>query len=256
MTIANLVPTGNATDASAILTTNDYTNLDNASADSTNGAVTVANNNAGANTASWDAISNLPATDAIASATLYVVARINNVGGNADTNDWRVRVNHGGSTYEVTYTQADTGYTQKTATITSPTETDLNAATIDVRQVNFAAIKGNDGQVFEIDEIWIEVDYTASPETEINGLLGEINLEGFAPTTDTEKLYAVTSQVGELNLESAHDSLPVTYVYTINPTRGEINFDGFAPTVSLEGRDTNLDGLLSQPQKDDSALSD
>jgi len=98
--------------------------------------------------------------DSINSATLRVRANIEGIGANADEVTWACTVaNHTEAATE--FYDSDGTEGEKTDVLTTPTVSSLNAATIEVEQTLYNAIKGNDGSFFRIEFIEIEVDYNA-----------------------------------------------------------------------------------------------
>lgn len=163
MAVIKLYPTS-TTDVSSVISTGNHLDIDETS-DTVGGDGNFVTTNTNEQTATFSfGLLNMPATDAVNSATLRVRARIANVpGSNIDLNTWTVSATTDGAS--VSFDQTDTSEVEYTSNLTSPTESSLNSETITVDQTNWSQTKGPDGQAFEIEFIEIEVDYDPSTAT-------------------------------------------------------------------------------------------
>lgn len=166
MPTSKLKAGANASDPGAVMASNVYTDIDEDVSPSPDGNTndTIQNDITG-NTVTWSNITDLPgAADTVNSATFRVRARVLQPSGTDDTCTYRLRCTIGGSNYDITYTDGDSGsgFINRTAPITpSPMHTvaQFNAAQVTLVQTAFNKTKGNDDLELEIDAFEIEVDY-------------------------------------------------------------------------------------------------
>lgn len=170
MPINWIVPTADALDSGNILTTNDYTNLDDGitnglvtDSDDTSGATTGTDDQTG-NTAIWIAVSGLASDiSSVNSATFRVRARI--TGWSDDTTDYRLRCIVGGTNYDIHLTTDGStnnysAYSNLTTAVgTSFTRAQYEAAQFSVIMQTYGKSMSGDGVYLEIDAIELEVDY-------------------------------------------------------------------------------------------------
>ena len=158
MAIAYLVATGPFT-SGGVIASQASTEYDNAPTTNDTAGIYTNSGDITGSTATLDAIDiqDLPLAKSITSATFYVRARVSNYSN--DTATYRVRCNHGGSTFDLTWSETEGTYATKNIAITSPTKANLDAMTWEIEQTAFNQVKGGDGLIFEIDEMWVQVDY-------------------------------------------------------------------------------------------------
>lgn len=163
MPIDKLVPTANASTATA-LTTNDYT-LINETVASANGSVndSIVDDWAGA-TAAWTSLSTLTAAmGTVNSATFRVRARVVTTSGTDDDATYTFTCTVNGTPYTIVWTAAsdrNAGFADRTQTVgTSFTSAQYEAATVSVAQSGYSKSKGFDNLYIDIDAFELEVNY-------------------------------------------------------------------------------------------------
>ena len=176
MPIALLIP-NSTTDASGTISSGNHTNIDEGTspndAGDTSYVTTVAN---GSNGDFTFGLSDLPGNaSSINSATLYASANIIGTYDN-DTNVWAISATN--DTASVSWDASVAGdrtESIKSAALTGETVGSLNAETITVSQTSWNQSMAPDGLQFQIEWIYIEVDYveaTAIPKTTLLTTLG------------------------------------------------------------------------------------
>jgi hypothetical protein len=162
--VDKLVPSGNATDTGAILASNTYTLIDE-TVDSADGSTNDSNqNDIRGNNAQWSLTSLTASIDTVSSSTFRVRARVLQPAGSDDTCTYRLRCTVNATTYDITYSDADSGsgFIDRTISVgTGFTEAQYNAATVQLEQTAWSKTKGNDNLEIEIDAFELEVDYSA-----------------------------------------------------------------------------------------------
>ena len=216
MAIEKLVPSANASPAT-ILSTNDYTLIDEtvASADASVNATNVDDQTA--NTATWALADLVGAISTVNSATFRVRARMQSVGDDLIT--YRFRLTVGATNYDISFTQADTTYSDKTIAVGSFTTAQYNAATVTLSASGYSKTKGFDDLYLEVDALELEVDYVAS-----------------IPVTATVSGVAATGSVGTVTISAVE--APTVAVTGVSATGavGAVTITAVeAPTVAVTG---------------------
>ena len=173
MAVDKLVPTANATNG-GILSTNDYTLIDEtvASADGSVNATGINDLTGASNAATWSSLSamsnDISSTN---SATFRVRARVQSISN--DNCTYRLRLTVGGDTHDITFTETDTAYSNKTAGLSGGagypyTRAQYEAATVALEQTAHTKNAGPDDYYLEIDAFELEVDYNVTSPVTVN----------------------------------------------------------------------------------------
>jgi len=237
MATDKLVPAANATDASGLLSSNVYTNIDETTALFDSVYSITNTDDQTTKTATWGTLSAM--TDDIASVS-SATFRVRG-GFTAYDNDivtYRMRLTVGGSTYDLTWTSTTDGNTISTKSIavgTGFTRAQYEAATVTLEQTSYSRTKGADGIYWVVDAFELEVVYT--PPAKLLAGSGSYTLTG-KPVG-----FPVLAGSGSYALTGANASFSVAEAEYVDTYYFDASISGPTDTTSSWTNDANaVDG--------------